>query len=172
VSAASREQSAGIEQTNKALQDLDHVTQQNASAAEQMAATSAELSSQAQQLQTAIGFFRSATSTMTAASSRRAARRAPHRLRPRRSRSTGSVTTTAPRRTLATATPAAAMPVTATPVTVTLATATLATATRSIRPTGHGDTATVACFPRKRSPRGGQQTAEPADPRDDLREPP
>ncbi|HET7506715.1 MAG TPA: methyl-accepting chemotaxis protein, partial [Kofleriaceae bacterium] len=57
VSAASREQSAGIEQTNKALQDLDRVTQQNASAAEQMAATSAELSSQAQQLQTAIAFF-------------------------------------------------------------------------------------------------------------------
>jgi methyl-accepting chemotaxis protein len=58
VSAASREQSTGIEQTNKALHDLDRVTQQNASAAEQMAATSAELSSQAQQLQTAVSFFR------------------------------------------------------------------------------------------------------------------
>jgi methyl-accepting chemotaxis protein len=58
VSAASREQSTGIEQTNKALQDLDRVTQQNASAAEQLAATSAELSNQAQQLQTAVGFFR------------------------------------------------------------------------------------------------------------------
>ena len=57
VSAASREQSTGIEQTNKALQDLDRVTQQNASAAEQMAATASELSGQAHQLQTAIGFF-------------------------------------------------------------------------------------------------------------------
>ena len=58
VAAASREQSTGIEQTNKALQDLDRVTQQNASAAEQMAATAAELAGQAQQLQTAIAFFR------------------------------------------------------------------------------------------------------------------
>jgi methyl-accepting chemotaxis protein len=58
VSAASREQTAGIEQTNKALQDLDRVTQQNATAAEQMAATAGELSSQAHHLQTAVGFFR------------------------------------------------------------------------------------------------------------------
>ncbi len=57
VSAASREQSIGIEQTNKALQQLDQVTQLNASAAEQMAATADDLSSQAQQLQTAVGFF-------------------------------------------------------------------------------------------------------------------
>jgi len=57
VSAASREQSTGIDQSNKALQDLDRVTQQNAAAAEQMAATATELSSQAQQLQTAMAFF-------------------------------------------------------------------------------------------------------------------
>jgi len=58
VSAASREQSTGIEQTNKALHDLDRVTQQNAAAAEQMAATASELSSQAQQLQSAVAFFK------------------------------------------------------------------------------------------------------------------
>ena len=58
VSAASREQSTGIEQTNKALQDLDRVTQQNAAAADEMAATAGALSSQAQQLQSAIGFFK------------------------------------------------------------------------------------------------------------------
>jgi methyl-accepting chemotaxis protein len=58
VSSASLEQSTGIEHTNKALQDLDRVTQQNAAAAEEMAATCAELSSQAHRLQTAIGFFR------------------------------------------------------------------------------------------------------------------
>jgi len=58
VSAASREQTTGIEQTNKALQDLDRVTQQNAAAAQQMAATATELSSQAQQLQTAVAFFK------------------------------------------------------------------------------------------------------------------
>jgi methyl-accepting chemotaxis protein len=58
VSAASREQSTGIEQTNKALQDLDRVTQQNAAAAEEMASTAAELANQAIQLQTAVAFFR------------------------------------------------------------------------------------------------------------------
>ena len=58
VSAASREQSTGIAQTNKALQQLDQVTQQNAAAAEQVAATAGELSNQAQQLQRAVGFFK------------------------------------------------------------------------------------------------------------------
>ncbi len=58
VSAASREQATGIEQSNKALQDLDRVTQQNAAAAEQMAATAGELSSQSRQLRAAISFFR------------------------------------------------------------------------------------------------------------------
>jgi methyl-accepting chemotaxis protein len=76
VSAASREQSAGIEQTNKALQDLDRVTQANAAAAEEMAATTEQmaetasaLSTQAQGLQTAVGFFKidgAARSTQTA----------------------------------------------------------------------------------------------------------
>jgi methyl-accepting chemotaxis protein len=65
VSAASREQSTGIEQSNKALQDLDRVTQQNAAAAEEMAstaggmaATASELSGHAEQLQTAVQFFK------------------------------------------------------------------------------------------------------------------
>ncbi|HLL25097.1 MAG TPA: methyl-accepting chemotaxis protein, partial [Kofleriaceae bacterium] len=58
VSSASREQNTGVDQTNRALQDLDKVTQQNAAAAEQMAATANELSSQAQQLQTAVAFFK------------------------------------------------------------------------------------------------------------------
>ncbi|MGN6109915.1 MAG: methyl-accepting chemotaxis protein, partial [Kofleriaceae bacterium] len=58
VAAASREQSAGIEQTNKALQELDKVTQINAAAAEEMASTAGELSSQAIQLQNAVGFFK------------------------------------------------------------------------------------------------------------------
>ncbi len=58
VSVASREQSSGIDQTNKALQELDRVTQQNAAASEEMASTATELSSQAQQLQTAVAFFK------------------------------------------------------------------------------------------------------------------
>ena len=66
VSAASREQSAGIEQANKALQDLDRVTQQNASAAEEMSTTASQLSKQAQLLTESVGRFlleRSASST-------------------------------------------------------------------------------------------------------------
>ena len=57
VATASNEQRIGIEQTNQALQDLDRVTHQNAAAAEQLAVTARELSSQAQQLQTAAAFF-------------------------------------------------------------------------------------------------------------------
>ena len=57
VSTASREQSVGIEETNRALQELDRVTQGNAAAASQLADTANQLSEQAQQLQTAAAFF-------------------------------------------------------------------------------------------------------------------
>jgi len=42
----------------EAIQQLDQVTQQNASASEQMTATSEELSGQAEELQASIAFFR------------------------------------------------------------------------------------------------------------------
>jgi methyl-accepting chemotaxis protein len=58
IAAASAEQSTGVEQANKALQDLDRVIQQNASASEQMASTAEELAAQAQQLQTTVSFFK------------------------------------------------------------------------------------------------------------------
>ena len=58
ISAASAEQSSGVDQTNRALQDLDRVIQQNASAAEEMAATAEELSAQAARLQGSIEFFK------------------------------------------------------------------------------------------------------------------
>ncbi len=57
ISAASNEQKVGVDQINRALQQLDLVTQQNAAAAEEMASTSEELSSQAEELQGSIGFF-------------------------------------------------------------------------------------------------------------------
>ncbi|HET9620346.1 MAG TPA: methyl-accepting chemotaxis protein [Kofleriaceae bacterium] len=57
VAGACREQAAGIDQTTGALQSLDRVTQQNAAAAEQLAATAGELSGQALNLQNAISFF-------------------------------------------------------------------------------------------------------------------
>jgi len=58
ITAASKEQDTGSEQINKALQQLEKVIQQNASAAEEMASTTEELTGQADQLLTALGFFR------------------------------------------------------------------------------------------------------------------
>ncbi len=58
ISAASREQTAGTDQINKALQQLDNVVQQNASAAEEVSSTAEELSAQAQQLQETMAFFK------------------------------------------------------------------------------------------------------------------
>jgi methyl-accepting chemotaxis protein len=57
ITAACREQDIGASQVNTAIQQLDKVTQQNAAAAEETSATSVELASQAEQLQTTIGYF-------------------------------------------------------------------------------------------------------------------
>ena len=57
ITAACREQDIGASQVNLAIQQLDKVTQQNAAAAEETSATSVELASQAEQLQSTIGYF-------------------------------------------------------------------------------------------------------------------
>jgi len=58
ISAASREQSTGIEQIQKAMMQLDSVVQQNASASEEMASMSEELASQAHELRQTVSFFK------------------------------------------------------------------------------------------------------------------
>ncbi|MCJ2072554.1 methyl-accepting chemotaxis protein [Methylobacterium sp. J-030] len=58
ISAACREQDVGSGQINQAIQQLDKVTQQNASASEQVSATSDELATQAERLQATIAYFR------------------------------------------------------------------------------------------------------------------
>jgi methyl-accepting chemotaxis protein len=58
VSAASSEQSSGVNQINKAMSQVDQVTQRNASAAEELASTAEEMTSQAESLQQLMGFFR------------------------------------------------------------------------------------------------------------------
>ncbi len=58
ISAASEEQSSGIGQINVAMEQLNQLTQQNASASEELAATSEEMSGQAEQLQQLMSFFR------------------------------------------------------------------------------------------------------------------
>lgn len=54
IAAASREQSQGIDQVNKAVGDVDKVTQQNAANAEESSAAAMELSSQAGQMKTMV----------------------------------------------------------------------------------------------------------------------
>ena len=58
INAASREQKAGADEINMAIQQLDQVVQQNSSASEEISSTSEELSAQANELQSAIGYFR------------------------------------------------------------------------------------------------------------------
>lgn len=58
ISAASVEQSHGIEHVSQAMVQMDKATQQNAALVEQGAAASAALSKQAYQLQTAVGEFK------------------------------------------------------------------------------------------------------------------
>lgn len=58
ISVASEQQARGVDQVNTALRELDQATQQNASAAEQLAATADLLSDEARQLQKSVAFFK------------------------------------------------------------------------------------------------------------------
>ncbi|MET0257361.1 MAG: methyl-accepting chemotaxis protein [Methylobacterium sp.] len=58
ISAACREQSIGVEQINQAIQQLDQVTQANAGAANEMSATSEQLSAEAARLSDQVRSFR------------------------------------------------------------------------------------------------------------------
>jgi len=58
IAAASVEQSTGIEQVNRAVSQMDEVTQQNAALVEQAAAAAASLDEQAARLRTTVSAFR------------------------------------------------------------------------------------------------------------------
>ncbi|MCP4399189.1 MAG: HAMP domain-containing protein [bacterium] len=58
ISAASREQSMGTEHINVAIQQLDQVIQQNASASEELVLSTEQLAGQAEQFQNAMAFFK------------------------------------------------------------------------------------------------------------------
>jgi methyl-accepting chemotaxis protein len=58
VAAASTEQSDGVTQINKAMSQVDSVTQRNASSAEELSSTAEELAAQSEQLQQLMTFFR------------------------------------------------------------------------------------------------------------------
>ena len=62
IATASAEQSTGVEQINKALTQMDEVTQQNSALVEENAATAKTLEQQAQAMDQRLAFFRIAES--------------------------------------------------------------------------------------------------------------
>jgi methyl-accepting chemotaxis protein len=58
IAAASNEQSAGIEQVNKAITQMDEVTQQNAALVEEAAAAAEAMQEQAERLSGVVGVFK------------------------------------------------------------------------------------------------------------------
>jgi methyl-accepting chemotaxis protein len=58
ISAASQEQTTGIEQVNQAITQMDQVTQQNAALVEEAAAAAASLREQSQGLSVAVSTFK------------------------------------------------------------------------------------------------------------------
>jgi len=57
IAAASEEQSDGIEQVNKAVSQMDEVTQRNAALVEQAAAAAVSLEEQAARMSEVVGVF-------------------------------------------------------------------------------------------------------------------
>ena len=64
ISVASHEQSSGVDQINRAIQQLDHITQKNVMSSVDLAATADDLAEQAEQLRHTIAFFESADAVM------------------------------------------------------------------------------------------------------------
>jgi len=58
IAASSKEQAAGIEQVNKAVGEMDKVTQQNAASSEESSSAAEELSSQSEELAAMVGSFK------------------------------------------------------------------------------------------------------------------
>jgi methyl-accepting chemotaxis protein len=65
ISASAKEQSGGIDQVNRAVTDMNKVTQQNAANSEESSSAAAELSSQSEELASMIGAFQLARQTNT-----------------------------------------------------------------------------------------------------------
>lgn len=84
ISAASAEQSAGIEQVNQTITQMDETTQQNAALVEEASAAARSMEEQAQTLAEAVGRFRVAESSVAAAAATAAPVAAPPRSSARR----------------------------------------------------------------------------------------
>jgi hypothetical protein len=73
IANASIEQATGIEQINKALTQMDEVTQQNSALVEENAATAKTLEHQAKALDEQVAYFKIASSESTEADARQMA---------------------------------------------------------------------------------------------------
>lgn len=67
ISSASEEQSTGIEQVNRAVTQMDEVTQQNAALVEEASAAAQSMAQQAQALREAVAVFKVGESSVMAA---------------------------------------------------------------------------------------------------------
>lgn len=74
IAAASQEQSSGIDQVNRAVTQLDQVTQSNAAQTEELSSTAQALATEAEQLQTLVGRFKLDTGPVAAIAPRGNAR--------------------------------------------------------------------------------------------------
>lgn len=84
ISAASTEQSEGVAQIGEAVQQMDHVTQQNAALVEEMAAAAGGLKSQAAELVATVSTFKLGRSERTLTSLKLSAQEAPQAVAPQR----------------------------------------------------------------------------------------
>ncbi len=66
IAEASKEQAGGVGQINDSMSHMNQITQQNASASEQLAATAEEMTSQVEQLQSQMSFFKITGQNMSA----------------------------------------------------------------------------------------------------------
>jgi methyl-accepting chemotaxis protein len=78
ITAASNEQSTGIEQVNQAIAQMDEVTQQNAALVEEAAAAAASLEDQAANLSELVDVFRIDSTQIVANTSSTASTAASH----------------------------------------------------------------------------------------------
>ncbi|MDR6213406.1 methyl-accepting chemotaxis protein [Paracidovorax wautersii] len=116
ISAASQEQSSGIDQVNQAVAQMDQATQQNAALVEQAAAAASSLDAQAKQLQQAVSQFRVAAADSQGLAAPAAPVAAPHRAAPVRKPATATAPAPAPKAMPRAAAAAPAAPAIAAPL--------------------------------------------------------
>jgi len=110
ISAASAEQSTGIEQVNQTITQMDETTQQNAALVEEATAAARSMEDQAQQLAEAVGRFRIADTVAPVAAAAASVRSAGSAMAAPSTGGARNMRASAPPRTAAKAAPAAPAP--------------------------------------------------------------